>query len=124
MANLADLSVLPELGKAKWTPAQIFGYEIALEGIRQAIGFYAQRIAAAEAADEPDAAAIATLCADQAAWAARGRALDPLDTGAAGRIRKEADLLLSDEDEGADGDEDSGDKDSGDELSEQDGRGD
>ncbi|WP_410785677.1 hypothetical protein [Kribbella sp. C-35] len=114
MVNLADPIVLPELGKAKWTPAQIFGYEIALEGVRQAIGFYAQRIAAAEAADEPDAAAIAALCADQAAWAARGRGLDPLDTSAAARIRKEADALLNE-------DEDQG---SGAELSEQDGRGD
>jgi hypothetical protein len=120
--------VLPELGKAKWTPAQIFGYEIALEGVRQAIGFYAQRIAAAEAADEPDAAAIAALCAEQADWATRGRALDPLDTGAVARIRKDADLLLAEEDVDGDssdeqGDEDS-DKDSDDELSEQDGRGD
>jgi hypothetical protein len=93
--------VLPALGKAKWTPAQIFGYEIALEGVRQATGFYAQRIAEAEAADEPDQDAIAALRAEQAAWAARGDQLDPLDTRAVNRIREDADNLLgvADEDE-------------------------
>ncbi|MFI5690348.1 hypothetical protein ACIA58_00790 [Kribbella sp. NPDC051586] len=110
MVNVADPLVLPELGKPKWTPAQIFAYEIALEGVRQAVAFYAHHLAAAEAAeaaDEPDEAAIATLRAAQAAWAARGQELDPLDTRAVGRVRDDADELLSedgDEEDGAGGD--------------------
>ena len=95
MADLADPLVLPALGKARWTPAQVLGYEIALEGIRQAIGFYARRIAEVEAAEEPDVAVIAELREHQAAWAARGQDLDPLDTRAITRIRDDADELLS-----------------------------
>jgi len=99
VGNLADLMVLPALGKAKWTTGQIFGYEIALEGVRQATGFYAHRIAQAEAADEPDQDLIAALRAEQAAWAARGEQLDPLDTRAVNRVRDAADNLLSVDDE-------------------------
>jgi hypothetical protein len=77
----------------------VLGYEIALEGIRQAIGYYAHQLAAAEAADEPDADLIAALREHQAAWAARGQDLDPLDTRAIARIRQDADDLLSVDDE-------------------------
>jgi hypothetical protein len=100
VAELADSQVLPELGKARWRPAQVLGYEVALEGIRQAVGFYAQRIAEAEAADQPDADVIAGLREQQADWAARGQDLDPLDTRLIARIRADADELLSvDEDD-------------------------
>ncbi|MET9274175.1 hypothetical protein [Kribbella sp. NPDC003557] len=99
MGNLADLTVLPALGKARWTTAQIFGYEIALEAVRQAVGAYAQGIAEAEAADEPNQDMIAAWRADQAAWVARGEQLDPLDTRAVNRVREDADRLLSVDDE-------------------------
>lgn len=105
MGNFADLTVLPALGKAKWTTAQIFAYEIALEAVRQAIGSCAQRIAEAEAADEPDQELIAALRAEQAAWAARGEQLDPLDSRAVSRVRADADNLLSVDDEDEDDDE-------------------
>ncbi|WP_350281024.1 hypothetical protein [Kribbella sp. HUAS MG21] len=105
MADLADPLVLPELGKARWTPAQVLGYEIALEGVRQAVGYYAQQLAAAEAADEPDADAIAVLREQQATWAARGQDLDPLDTRAIARIRRDADDLLSVEEDEDDEDD-------------------
>ncbi|MEV0789790.1 hypothetical protein [Kribbella sp. NPDC050459] len=126
MGNLADLTVLPALGKARWTTAQIFGYEIALEAVRQAIGACARRIAEAEAADEPDQDLIAALRAEQAAWAARGEQLDPLDTRAVSRVRVDADNLLSVDDEDEDDDEgaDEQDDDAEEEPGGQDGRGD
>ncbi|TCC10683.1 hypothetical protein [Kribbella soli] len=100
MVNVAVSKVLPELGKASWTAAQLFAYEIALEGVRQSVGYYAQQLAAAEAADVPDADVIDALRAEQAAWAARGQDLDVLDVKAVAGIRKDADELLSvDEDE-------------------------
>jgi hypothetical protein len=75
----------------------VLGYEIALEGVRQAIGFYAQRIAEAEAAGDP--AVIDELREQQARWAARGRDLTPLDARAIARVRDDADNLLSVPDE-------------------------
>ncbi|WP_329003320.1 hypothetical protein OHA18_08585 [Kribbella sp. NBC_00709] len=118
MANLAVPIVLPELGKARWTPAQLFGYEIALEGIRQSVGFYAQQIARAEAAGNLEAAA--ALRADQATWAQRGHDLDPLNARAVKRIRDAVDALLS-----VDGEEDTEEAPAAEgELDEQDGRGD
>jgi hypothetical protein len=126
VGNLADLTVLPALGKARWTTAQIFGYEIALEAVRQAIGACARRIAEAEAADEPDQDLIAALRAEQAAWAARGEQLDPLDTRAVSRVRVDADNLLSVDDEDEDDDEgaDEQDDEAEEEPGGQDGRGD
>jgi hypothetical protein len=102
VVDLAASKVLPGLGKAGWTAGQLLGYEIALEGVRQAVGYYAQQIAEAEAAGEPEAAAIEALRAEQAAWAARGRDLGVLDVKAVAAIRNDADELLSvddDEDE-------------------------
>jgi hypothetical protein len=99
VGDLAGARVLPELGKAKWTPAQVLGYEIALEGVRQAIGYYAQRIAEAETAAEPDPGVIDALREQQAHWAARGRDLTPLETRSIARIRSDADDLLSVPDE-------------------------
>ncbi|HZX06430.1 hypothetical protein [Kribbella sp.] len=98
MVYLAELKVLPGLGTPRWTPGQALGYEIAQEGVRQAVGYYAHLIAEAEAAGEPDA--VAALRAEQAAWAARGQQLDPLAVRAVKRVRDDADELLSvDEDD-------------------------
>jgi hypothetical protein len=73
-------------------------FEIAQEGVRQAIGFYARPITAEEAAADPDVAV--SRRSEQQAWAARGQELTPLDTRAIKRIRKEADdLLIIDDDE-------------------------
>lgn len=105
------VNVLPALGTAGWTSAQAVMYEIAQEGVRQAIGYYAQLIGAEEAAAEPDADAIAGWRAEQQAWAARGHEFTPLDTRAVKRIRAEAYDLLSvddddeDDDDAADADE-------------------
>ena len=103
MVDVADSKVLPELRKATWTAAQLLGYELALEGVRQAVGYYAQQIAAAEAAGEPDAAVIDALRAEQGAWAERGQELDVLDVKAVTGLRNDADNLLGvveDEDDG------------------------
>ena len=112
MVNVAAINVLAELGTATWTGPQAIAYETAQEGVRQAIGYYAQLIGAAEAAAEPDAAAIAGWREKQQVWAARGQELTPLDTRAIKRIRADADELLSvevddedDEDETDDADE-------------------
>ena len=112
MVNVAAINVLAELGTATWTGPQAIAYETAQEGVRQAIGYYAQLIGAAEAAAEPDAAAIAGWREKQQVWAARSQELTPLDTRAIKRIRADADELLSvevddedDEDETDDADE-------------------
>jgi hypothetical protein len=99
------MNVLAELGTATWTVPQAIAYEIAQEGVRQAIGYYAQLIGQAEAAVEPDAAAIADWREKQRAWAARGQELTPLDTRAIKRIRADADDLLSVEDRDEDDDD-------------------
>jgi hypothetical protein len=95
VVNVAAINVLAELGTATWTGPQAIAYETAQEGVRQAIGYYAQLIGAAEAAAEPDAAAIAGWREKQQVWAVRGRELTPLDTRAIKRIRADADELLS-----------------------------
>ena len=112
MVNVAAINVLAELGTATWTGPQAIAYETAQEGVRQAIGYYAQLIGAAEAAAEPDAAAIAGWREKQQVWAARGQELTPLDTRVIKRIRTDADELLSvevddedDEDETDDADD-------------------
>jgi hypothetical protein len=102
VADLAGTRVLPELGKAAWSPGRLLDFEIALEGIRQAIGFCAQRIAA-----EADPAVIAELRAEQAVWAARGRDLTPADAAAIERIRDDAGDLLGVEDDEDEDDEQS-----------------
>lgn len=112
MVNAAAINVLAGLGKAGWTVPQAVAYEIAQEGIRQAIGHYSRLIAAEEATDEPDAAAIAGWRAGQQAWAARGQQLTPVDTRAIKRVRADADDLLSvevgDEDSDASDDDEDG----------------
>jgi hypothetical protein len=102
VVNVAAVNVLTELGKASWSSPEAMAYEIAQEGVRQAIGFYARPITTDEAAAEPDVAA--NRRAEQQAWAARGQELTPLDTRAIKRIRKEADdlLIIDDEDEDED----------------------
>jgi len=110
VVNVAAMNVLAELGTPTWTGPQAIAYETAQEGVRQAIGYFTQLIATAEAAAEPDAAAIAGWRAEQQAWVARGRELTPMDTRAVKRIRRDADDLLSvddddDEDETGDADE-------------------
>lgn len=108
MVNVAAVNVLPALGTAGWTSDQAVMYEIAQEGVRQAIGYYAQLIGAEEAAAEPDAEAIAGWRAEQQVWAARGQELTPVDAAAVKRTRAEAYELLSedeDEDDAEDADE-------------------
>ena len=97
--------MLAELGTATWTVPQAIAYETAQEGVRQAIGYYAQLIGTEESAAEPDADAIAGWRADQQAWAARGQELTPSDTRAIKRIRADADDLLSVPDDDDDDDE-------------------
>ena len=104
MVNVA-VNVLAGLGTATWTAPQVMAFETAQEGVRQAIGYYAQLIGAEESAAEPDAAAIANWRADQQAWAARGQELTPSDTRAIKRIRADADELLSVPDDDDDDDE-------------------
>jgi hypothetical protein len=98
VVNVA-VNVLTELGTARWSAPEAMAYEIAQEGVRQAIGFYARPITAEEAAADPDVAA--SRRTEQQAWAARGQELTPLDTRAIKRIRKEADdlLIIDDEDD-------------------------
>ena len=102
---MVNVNVLAELGTATWTVPQAIAYETAQEGVRQAIGYYAQLIGAEESAAEPDADAIAGWRADQQAWAARGQELTPSDTRAIKRIRADADDLLSVPDDDDDDDE-------------------
>ena len=104
VVDLPAVDVLTELGKASWSRPEAMAYEIAQEGVRQAIGFYARPIEAEEAAAEPDAAA--SRRTEQEAWAARGQELTPLDSRAIKRIRKEADDLLIIDDDDDDDDED------------------
>ena len=112
---MVNVNVLAELGTATWTVPQAIAYETAQEGVRQAIGYYAQLIGAEESAAEPDADAIAGLRADQQAWAARGQELTPSDTRAIKRIRADADDLLSVPDDDDEDDEDESESDDEDE---------
>ena len=105
MVNAAAINVLAGLGRATWTVPQAVSYEVAQEGIRQAIGYYSELIAVEEATDEPHAHAIAGWRAEQQAWAARGQQLTPTDLRAIKRIRADADDLLSVEDDDDDDDE-------------------
>ena len=119
MVNVAAINVLAELGTATWTGPQAIAYETAQEGVRQAIGYYAQLIGAAEAAAEPDAAAIAGWREKQQVWAARGQELTPLDTRVIKRIRTDADELLSvevDDEDDEDDDDDADDRDDEDDF--------
>ena len=107
VVNVAAVNVLTELGTARWSAPEAMAFEIAQEGVRQAIGFYARPITAEEAAADPEVAA--SRRAEQEAWAERGQELTPLDTRAIKRIRKEADDLLIIDDEDED-DEEAGDE--------------
>ncbi|MGZ0151043.1 hypothetical protein ACXJJ3_28585 [Kribbella sp. WER1] len=108
MVNVAALNVLPQLDKASWSVPEAMAYEVAQEGVRQAIGFYAREVTEAELDADPDVAA--DRRAEQQDWAARGQDLTPQDARAIKRIRKDADDLLSvDDDE--DDDDESGDED-------------
>jgi hypothetical protein len=126
VVNVAAISVLVELGTATWSEPQAIAYETAQEGVRQAIGYYAHLIGEAEAAADPDAAAIAEWREAQQAWAARGQELTPLETRAIKRIRADADKLLSvdvdvdDEDEDEDDEDDDTDDDETDDDSDDD----
>jgi hypothetical protein len=104
VVNETAVNVLAELGPATWSAPQAISYEVAQEGIRQAIGYYAELIAQEETAAEPDATAIDGWRAEQVAWAARGSELTPLDTKAIKRVRAAADDLLSVEDDDDDHD--------------------
>src|SRR5262245_57172300 len=84
-------------------------YEVAQEGVRQAIGYHARPIGAEEAAAEPNAAAARR--AEQQAWAALGQELTPLDTRVVKRIRRDADALLIIDDEEDDDEEEEEDDD-------------
>jgi len=119
VVNVAAVNVLTELGTARWSAPEAMAYEIAQEGVRQAIGFYARPITAEEAAADPDVA-VSRRTAQQA-WAARGQELTPLDIRAIKRIRKEADdlLIIDDEDEDEEAD-DGADVDADDDLAEDD----
>lgn len=120
VVNVAAVNVLTELGTARWSAPEAMAFEIAQEGVRQAIGFYARPITAEEAAADPDVAA--SRRTEQQAWAARGQELTPLDIRAIKRIRKEADdlLIIDDEDEDDDdeADDDGADVDADDDLAE------
>jgi hypothetical protein len=120
VVDLPAVDVLTKLGKASWSRTEAMAYEIAQEGVRQAIGFYARPIEAEEAAAEPDAAA--SRRTEQEAWAARGQELTPLDSRAIKRIRKEADdlLIIDDEDDDEDEDDEAGADDDLDEDDEED----
>jgi hypothetical protein len=108
VVNVAAINVLDGLGPAPWTEPEAVAFEIAQEGVRQAIGYYAQLISQEEAADEPDVSAIAEWREGQQAWAARGQELSPLDTTAVRDLRDDADDLLAtgeDDDDEADSNE-------------------
>lgn len=120
VVNVAAVNVLTELGTARWSAPEAMAFEIAQEGVRQAIGFYARPITAEEAAADPEVAV--SRRTEQQAWAARGQELTPLDIRAIKRIRKEADdlLIIDDEDEDDDdeADDDGADVDADDDLAE------
>ncbi|WP_130441278.1 hypothetical protein [Kribbella rubisoli] len=120
MVNVAAVNVLTELGTARWSAPEAMAFEIAQEGVRQAIGFYARPITAEEAAADPEVAV--SRRTEQQAWAARGQELTPLDIRAIKRIRKEADDLLiiddEDEDDDEEADDDGADVDADDDLAE------
>lgn len=121
VVNVAAVNVLTELGTARWSAPEAMAFEIAQEGVRQAIGFYARPITAEEAAADPEVAV--SRRTEQQAWAARGQELTPLDIRAIKRIRKEADdlLIIDDEDEDEDEEADDGaDVDADDDLAEDD----
>ena len=108
VVDLPAVDVLTELGTASWSGPDAMAYEVAREGVRQAVGFYARPIEAEEAAADPEAAT--TRRTEQEAWAARGRELTPLDSRAIKRIRKEADdlLIIDDEDDDEEDDDEAG----------------
>ncbi|MFI5730499.1 hypothetical protein ACIA49_10310 [Kribbella sp. NPDC051587] len=110
MADLGTINVLANLNTARWSASQAMAYEVAQEGVRQAIGYYAQLIATAEANADPDLAAIAGWRAEQEAWAQRGQKLTPLDTRLIERISSDADELLTDLDDEDEEDEESDDE--------------
>ncbi|RZU19423.1 hypothetical protein EV645_1634 [Kribbella rubisoli] len=120
VVNVAAVNVLTELGTARWSAPEAMAFEIAQEGVRQAIGFYARPITAEEAAADPEVAV--SRRTEQQAWAARGQELTPLDIRAIKRIRKEADDLLiiddEDEDDDEEADDDGADVDADDDLAE------
>lgn len=119
VVNVAAVNVLTELGTARWSAPEAMAFEIAQEGVRQAIGFYARPITAEEAAADPEVAV--SRRTEQQAWAARGQELTPLDIRAIKRIRKEADdlLIIDDEDDDEEAD-DGADVDADDDLAEDD----
>lgn len=104
MVNVAALNVLPQLDKASWSAPEAMAYEIAQEGVRQAIGFCARPITDDDLETDPEVGV--TRRAEQQEWAARGQELTPQDTRAIKRIRKDADDLLSIDDEDEEDDED------------------
>jgi hypothetical protein len=89
------INVLAELGTATWSAPQAVAYETALEGVGQAIGFYAELIGQEEAAADPDLAAIEGWRGQQHAWALRGRELVPGDVKAIESIYDDGEETLA-----------------------------
>jgi hypothetical protein len=104
VVNVAAINVLAELGTATWQSRRAFGYDTALEGVSQVIGYYADLIAQEESAADPDLAAIEAWRKEQRAWAARGQEITPLDVKAIESVYDDAEELLSEDDDTEDDD--------------------
>ncbi|UQI49697.1 hypothetical protein M1P56_35510 (plasmid) [Streptomyces sp. HU2014] len=68
-------------------------YEAAIEAINGTVGAYSARIAAEEAQEEPDSAAIAAWQERQGECTRARQALDPTDHGEIARVREHYALL-------------------------------
>ena len=97
VVNVPAINVLAELGTATWSAPQAVAYETALEGVGQAIGFYAELIGLEEQASPriPDLAAIEGWRGQQHTWALRGRELVPGDVKAIESIYDDGEETLA-----------------------------
>ncbi|MEV8372768.1 zeta toxin family protein [Kribbella sp. NPDC056861] len=91
------VNVLAGLGLSGGSAEQGVAYEVAMEGAGQAIGFYAELIAQAEAAGE--STAVAGWRKAQQAWAVRRRELAPADLDEIAAIHSDGEDLLAEPDD-------------------------
>jgi hypothetical protein len=87
-------SILAGIEPFRWDNDEATNYEVALDIINHAVGFYSSLIAREEAKEAPDDAAIAGLLEERAGCVRARQDLDPTDHDKVAHVRREYRALI------------------------------